>query len=372
MKLLFLCGSLEQGRDGVGDYTQRLAAELVRQGHQVTAIALHDQYLDHLYEGDATRDGVIFPVLRINASASRQFQLEMTNQWIDKHDPEWVSLQFVPFAFDSKGLPFYLSKFLKRLGKGRLWHIMFHELWVGTESNATLKHLLWASLQKRLIRVLVNNLQPTAIHTQSRVYQMLLEKLGVFSKNLPLFSNIPVSNTASNRMTLDNVSEIVFVIFGGIHAHAPVEELATEAANYASRKNVEITLKIVGRTGKEQEHWKMVWKKAGLSVREIGEQPIERISEELTHAAIGIATTPFCLIDKSGSVVAMLEHGLPVICVSKQWDVKGFRRDELTSKALEYRAGNFEKIFSYQATKTDSCNLSRVAEQFLHDLLMTP
>ena len=41
MKLIFICGSLEPGRDGVGDYTRRLAGELIRQGHQIAIIALN-------------------------------------------------------------------------------------------------------------------------------------------------------------------------------------------------------------------------------------------------------------------------------------------------------------------------------------------
>ena len=43
MKLLFLCSSLEPGRDGVGDYTRRLAGECLRQGHEVRLLSLNDK-----------------------------------------------------------------------------------------------------------------------------------------------------------------------------------------------------------------------------------------------------------------------------------------------------------------------------------------
>ena len=32
MKIVFICGCLEPGKDGVGDYTRRLSAELIDHG----------------------------------------------------------------------------------------------------------------------------------------------------------------------------------------------------------------------------------------------------------------------------------------------------------------------------------------------------
>ena len=44
MKIAFLCGSLEPWRDGVGDYTRRLAGDLQACGHQVL-VTRHDSQL---------------------------------------------------------------------------------------------------------------------------------------------------------------------------------------------------------------------------------------------------------------------------------------------------------------------------------------
>ena len=44
MKIIFLCNSLEQGCDGVGDYTRLLACELISKGHTASAIALNDKF----------------------------------------------------------------------------------------------------------------------------------------------------------------------------------------------------------------------------------------------------------------------------------------------------------------------------------------
>ena len=48
MKFAFICGSLEPGRNGVGDYTRRLAGELAAQGHECLLVSLND--VDHVDE----------------------------------------------------------------------------------------------------------------------------------------------------------------------------------------------------------------------------------------------------------------------------------------------------------------------------------
>jgi hypothetical protein len=49
LKILFLCGSLEPGRDGVGDCVKNVAGELRIQGHQAAAIALNDGFINSLH-----------------------------------------------------------------------------------------------------------------------------------------------------------------------------------------------------------------------------------------------------------------------------------------------------------------------------------
>ena len=44
LKVLFICGGLHPGADGVGDYVRRLAAELICQGHLAGIIALNDAH----------------------------------------------------------------------------------------------------------------------------------------------------------------------------------------------------------------------------------------------------------------------------------------------------------------------------------------
>ena len=49
MKIAFLCGSLEPGFDGVGDYVRMLASEVIVQGHQAVIVAINDTHLKKEY-----------------------------------------------------------------------------------------------------------------------------------------------------------------------------------------------------------------------------------------------------------------------------------------------------------------------------------
>mgnify|MGYP003474349261 CR=1 FL=1 len=42
MKILFICGSLEPGKDGVGDYTRRFCGELLKMNYEVQILSIND------------------------------------------------------------------------------------------------------------------------------------------------------------------------------------------------------------------------------------------------------------------------------------------------------------------------------------------
>ncbi|MEO7767543.1 MAG: hypothetical protein ABIS01_08960, partial [Ferruginibacter sp.] len=188
MKIAFLCGSLEPGRDGVGDYTRRLAGELIRQGHEAGIIAINDQHFTGEFEGFQESEGLNLPMLRLPSHWPSNQRFKRAASWINSFNPGWISLQFVPFSFNAKGLPFGMSRLLMTLGKNRNWHIMFHELWVGMHIGAPRKEICWGYVQREIILSLIRRLQPRLIHTQSSLYKTQLAKLGVKALLLPLFS----------------------------------------------------------------------------------------------------------------------------------------------------------------------------------------
>jgi len=307
--------------------------------------------------------------LRIPAHLPDKIRFSSAKEWIDDYNPELLSLQFVPFSFQSKGLPIKMGKQLHTSGGGRRWHIMFHELWVGMESGSSNKMIWWGWLQKQIIRSLIRKLKPDVIHTQVLLYQTQLRELGFKSSYLPLFGNIPVANSNCFRRKNENQMRrnktLVLVLFGAIHKGVPVASLAEEAARYSRRHGIKLTLVLIGRNGPEQKQWTAVWRDKGIDVKALGEQPSHRISEVFERASVGISTTPVTLIEKSGSVAAMREHGLPVICVRQDWHAEGIDNSTPLSGIIEYRVGNFKDCLSNLKTVQANSSLENVGTTLL-------
>ncbi|HEX8372838.1 MAG TPA: hypothetical protein VF585_08670, partial [Chthoniobacterales bacterium] len=156
--------------------------------------------------------------------------------------------------------------------------------------------------------------------------------------------------------------------FGTIYPGAPIADFATEAARYAQAHCVEVTLHLVGRSGPEQALWTDKWRGAGLKLIVSGEQTPEEVSKAMMEASVGIATTAFALVEKSGSVAAMREHGLPVICVSSEWSPRGMSLPEVALDVFPYRVGNFDRLMSRLEKPSASTGLADVARLFVENL----
>ena len=365
MKIIFICSCLEPGRDGVGDYTRRLACQLIKQGHNVAAISINDNYINTPVNAAQQNEDVELAVLRLPSSYPLKKRLNNSQQYIDKFNPDWLSLQFVIFGYHPKGLPLWLHK-LALLGKGRKWHIMFHELWLGTEINTSKKHLLWGSLQQYLIKKLIAKLNPSLIHTHTQLYIRQLLGMGVQSKHLPLFGNIPVVSNNNDPKSFKKDRSINMVLFGHIHPNAPVTQFAPEIADYAKIHQFKISLTLIGNNGKEIEYWIKQFENSGIKVNVLGEQPANYVSEIMSNSNFGISTTPVALLEKSGSVAAMREHGLPVICVPCTWDPAKFVNLELPGDIMIYKKGNLDKILDEEINFAGFISISDISNQFVN------
>jgi hypothetical protein len=371
MKIVFVCGSLQPGHDGVGDYTRRLAAEMLIQGHEVAIIALNDAKLDTKLESIQRSENIDLPVLRLPTAWPNKLRFNIAKEWVDKFNPEWISLQFVIFSFHPKGLPVGIIGFLAVLGKSRRWHIMFHELWVGMPVGASRKHIFWGWLQQKIISWLILRLKPKVIHTQSMLYFAQLTRLGFKVNHLPLFSNVPVvTNFKSKSIKKANeIKHISIVVFGTIHPQAPVEQIVNEVILYKKATKSEVSLTIIGRSGIEQEHWVSVWKSAGICVNVLGEQPLAYISKVLGEATIGLSTSALAMIDKSGTVAAMLAHKLPVICVANPWKPRRVILPTPPKGIFELQKGCIENCLEMKRDKIFSHEVSNITRTLIKTLL---
>lgn len=314
MRIAFVCAGAEPGHDGVGDYTRRLAAELRRRGHAAAILALNDRALGFgLLRGDNE--------LRLSRVTPWSVRLRESREFVEEFRPEVLSLQFVGYGFDPRGLPLGLASKLRTIAAGRPWHVMCHELWIEPKDGWT--HRVLSRLQKALLVDLCRTLGPKVVHTSNKNYARRLAGAGISASVLPLFSNIErVAPDPTLRKTLvrefgsglDDKEVWIFVFFGSIHPGWNVEEFlkrTTEAARKAGKKAA-LFLSIGKNPGRGAEIWKAMrdGKSESLLFREIGEMSAADVSRHLQAADFGVATTPLSLLRKSGSAAAMASHEL--------------------------------------------------------------
>ncbi len=373
MKIAFICGSLEPGKDGVGDYTLKLAEELARHGHQTSIIAIHDVHLSEIFDSKEIKTKESIPVLRIPSRLTGKQSLRRIQAWINLINPDWISLQFVPFSFHRKGLPFLLPNELATLGKGRHWHIMFHELWVGMPTTASKKHLLWGWMQKRIIQKLLTQLKPAVTHTQCMLYYLQLTRIGIKASRLPLFSNISACTTKESKQAgetnaLSQSDDVTVVMFGTIHPQALLDQFLDHINTYRQKTGSRISLTLVGHTGEHQRDWITKFQNAGIPVQVLGVQDVSLISQVLTKATFGVSTSAMATIEKSGSVIAMLEHALPVICAGDCWEPRKFNLPDPPPGVYTLKDGCIEDVVNNPFSVTHDHSVSAVAKTFIESL----
>ena len=341
MKILFICGSAEPGKDGVGDYTRRLSGELLRQGHLCVIVAIMDNGVNSILEEIQEIDLTSVSVLRMPFYKGYQLNCLQAKPWIEDFNPDWISIQYVPFSFHPKGLPFGFGKTLKQLTKGRKVHLMFHELWVGMEKESSIKTILWGFLQKIILKRMYKLLGPCQVHTQTIFYQLLLKKHKIVTNILPLFSNIPCKPDKSffeDRLKNLERNEIHFILFGTLHSCDNIELFLNTVNSYQEKSSKLAVIKAVGRNGIEVNRWKEFCEKLGIKFEISGELDSQVIANILASSNIGITTTALPMIQKSGTVASMCEFGIPIICINHQWKPR-----EIDYKSIPYGINVFQE-----------------------------
>lgn len=364
MKIIFLCGSLEPGRDGVGDYTRRLTGELLRQKHQASINALQDNYIEGVLYEKQEQDNTEVSVIRLGKGVSAKKKCDEVSKFVNNLNPDWLSLQYVPFSYQKNGLPFFLGKYLKKIGAGRKWHIMFHELWVGMDKEAPWKHKIWGKGQAYIVRKIIEQLNPVISHTQTPLYKMQLDRIGHEVSLLPLFGNIPVHFSKNGSKEGQTIS---FVVFGQIQPGAPIEQFAKELRDYGQDIQKEIQFIFIGHNGKELKNWVEICIKANFRTILYGEQDVNRISKVLSEADWGITSTPSFQLEKSGTVAAMIEHDLPIYCVARPWNTTKVPKIDIPGGIIEYRINELDLSVHKNGNVTKN-RLENVARSLVYDL----
>lgn len=314
MKIIFLCSSLEPGRDGVGDYVRRLSVELINQGHSVGAVALFDRHLDAVSEEVQVSGAIGCKVLRFPAILASSQMLDLAHGYIERFNPDWISLQYVPYGFNDKGLPFLLARQLKGIVNQRKLHIMFHETWVEKQTTDQLKLKLASVLQKMIIKRMVKILKPRLIHTHLPVNHQRLQYLGFEIRHLPLFSNIPPINGKSHEGSRrGKILRVGF--FSQMQISPKLTDFLESLNEQGEVEGIELEILLIGGEGDNIEKLSASLRSIGdfeSKVKSTGFLPAEALSHTLQTCDLGISTVPRHALGKSGSVAAFIAHGIPV------------------------------------------------------------
>jgi hypothetical protein len=376
MKIIFILGCLEQGRNGVGDYVRRLAGELMRLGQSVRLIALYEENIVEVIKEEQSDGQIQIEVLRVPAPLSSAQRFEIAGNFVEDFDPEVLSLQYVSFSFDKKGLPFGFNSNLRTLGKGRKWNIMFHELWCGMNIASPFKERVLGQLQKFNIWHLIHILKPASVFTSITSYQSFLQQIGVSAQVLPIFGNISLNTTPLHEewqefikateinIILDQPDQwLVIGFFGTTYENEGLKKLLLEIEKYASDQVRKLVFLMIGhnRSGdlasliKESEQIKII--KTGLLADSI-------LNKVLKIAQAGILTTPSDGLNKSGTAVAWIERGIPILVSSADPSYQKVDMEQMNIYKVD-NADDIDRAFSADKTDNESDRLSKTAKKYI-------
>jgi hypothetical protein len=373
MEVTFICGCLEPGRDGVGDYTRRLAGELQRQGISLSLVALNDNYAAKETNEVQEGEGCSVEVLRIPAHFDHLKRFSSLQKFVELKSPSWISLQFVPYAFQPKGLPLQLVKGLKNLKTEAKWHIMFHELWVGTEDGNYFKMKMVAYLQKFIIKHLLKALRPKVVHTHLPLYKKEIDKFGYNVLDLTLFSNVEkIENGGSDK----SKSALRVCFFSQVSAGLEIVKLLQHLKKEARENNKEFQILVLGGSSLKSHQFKKEILQAMGSDTIIyctGFLSTDQISGYLLDCDLGITTVPQHALGKSGSVAAFLSHNVPVAApVNEKFysnmDIGFFNQKLRSSIIVDINSSSIETARIATSVAKDELKISKIAKTFLLDL----
>ena len=328
MRLLLLCGSAAPGRDGVGDYSRRLGAALQAKGVEVRLLATHDKQVPAILREQQAEGAALVDTTRLPYATPARRRSAAIGVLVKEFKPDWVSLQYVPYSFQPKGLPLAFVSQLGSLLAGVRVHVMFHECWVGISRISPWRHRLTGLGQRFVARRLVRGLRPRLISTSNELYRAVLATNGIDARLLPLFSNIEVARARVQGWRGEGAAllneqagtlatnYLVAGIFGTIY---PQVDLGRELrrlrrrAEDGDRRLLVVTFGRAGAEGLRRLENELAALPDPPALVKLGELPAASVSAALQLLEVAISCTPRQHLGKSGVYAAMRRHGVEVI-----------------------------------------------------------
>ena len=321
MRIAFVSTNLGAGTGGVADYVAALAREVRGERCRPFLLAIADPGVGWPETGE--EDGIAS--LRLPRSDPWATRVAAAQKVLAEFRPDWVSLQFVCYGFNPKGVILREGPWLSRLLRPWPLQVMMHELWVGPlpgPASAKLKAVRW--LQRWSILALLRSTAPRLVHTSNSVYRELLAEAGIEAGILTLFGNFPVRADADRGWLEARIAEAIrergaleplrLGFFGGVAPEwdpRPVFARIAAAATSVGRMPIILSGGRSGDIAARMEGWRRAF--PDLRFLALGALTGEQVSAYLQGLDFGLTSYPYALLGKSSSAAAMFEHGVPLI-----------------------------------------------------------
>lgn len=306
LDLVFLTAGAEPGADGIGDYVRGIAYQLSKLGYRIGWVAWRDPGV----QAADTRVDKGLILLRLPARATELERRERFVAWWHLHRAPVLSWQMAPYGFHPRGLLATQGAWLRRqMGPTACLQLFVHEIWLGAKRESPLRERLVGISQYQSWRRLLKVAEPAQIDTQATPYQHLLQRLSGKPVGLvPLCGNVPV--IPQPRRSPEAPFRAGF--FGTLHEPWDETWLFDQLRAIGQQVGKPVEVMTAGRMGLDGERRWARWREQppqGLRfVRWPGSEPTS-ISAYLWQLDLGLTTTPLALLEKSGTVAAMREHG---------------------------------------------------------------
>lgn len=317
--IVMLIGDYEPGRNGICDYTLSLAQSVAAKGYTIIVISLEDSGKNHEFQ--TTTPGV--EVIRFSHLWSIQSKLRALLNIMSSYQNPILTIHFNIFCYNPRGLCVGWAAIFAALTHRYRTIFMFHELWVGSSVREPLKKTILGIAQACIVKSMMLISRPRLVHTSNPDYASRLKRCSTAPVNiLPLFSNIPPQPSQPDLVPyhFPEVASISdsFVIghFGSFNPYGKADWLGLFLESlFAEYKYIlPISLLAFGKNTNaallDRYRHRFPWN----SFISLGPQSVELISQLLLSCDVGLCTTPFNMVGKSGAAAAYIDHGLPVLC----------------------------------------------------------
>lgn len=316
-------------QEGVGpaDANRLLAAEFAKRGWQVSVCGLNDPRISSPRADAIDVYGQRVPAWHIPQAIGWRERCAALQEYLERQQPSHVIFRFIPYSLNPKGIVWAAATSLPDALRGYPTVWLMDEIWLG-EGPTTLRHRLVGRLQRYSILRMLDGVKPIHIFTNNGFNTSALRRRGVNAETLRLFGNIPVVaadggawlyqefEKAGIPITSANRGQwLVLGNFGLFHSDWKPDVFLGRLRELAGRQGRRVCIAGIGSLGSYEAHWRSVAGKWGddFTFHHLGRREDFEVSHFLQSVDLGITTNPYHLVGKSGTCMAMLDHGLPLL-----------------------------------------------------------